>query len=176
MKSRIPLFILPNALTTGRLLAGPVFLVWGSLPARGIVLALLIAAAATDLLDGRIARTLEVASNFGGGLDTTADKVFVLSLVLKLAENDALPWWVFVVLLSQYSVLAVAGSVYSCRFHRIPVPDASAHAAAVLAVAFVIAGVTMPGNSWTVIIAACLIIANLRHIAIAWRRAAGIQQ
>jgi phosphatidylglycerophosphate synthase len=176
MKAKVPLIIVPNAVTAGRLAAGPIFLIWGSLPARGLVLILLIAAAATDLLDGRIARALKVTSNFGGALDTTADKVFALSLVLKLVEKAVLPWWAFAILLVQYLVLAVAGSIYSYRFHRIPVPEISAHTAAILSVAAVIVGVITLSNFWTAAMAICLMIANLWHIAIAWRRAAGIQK
>lgn len=124
--------ILPNALTVSRLLAGPAFLAWGTLPARGLPLALLIAAAATDLVDGRIARALRVTSNFGGCLDSTADKVFALALLLALADRAVLPWWVFAVLLTQYLLLAAAGSAYVVKFRRIPVPEIAAHSEAAL--------------------------------------------
>ena len=174
MKRR-SLFIIPNALSTARLLAGPAFLIWGSLPMHGLVLAGLIAAAATDLVDGRLARTFDVASNFGGGLDTTADKVFTLALALKLADIGVLPIWAFVVLIAQYLLLASIGTRYSLRFHHIPVPELSAHTAAALAVAVVFVGGISLDHRWTIALAVCLMAANLWHLVIALRRAAGIQ-
>jgi phosphatidylglycerophosphate synthase len=138
-------------------------------------LLLLIAAAATDLVDGRVARALKVTSNIGGGLDTTADKVFALSLMLKLAESAVLPWWILAISLAQYLTLAAVGSIYSRRFHHIPVPEQSAHTAAVLAVAAVIVGVATVNIFWTTALAICLMLANLWHISVAWRRTASIQ-
>jgi phosphatidylglycerophosphate synthase len=162
--------ILPNALTASRLFAGPAFLLWGTLPARGLTLALLIAAVVTDLVDGRIARALRVTSNFGGCLDSTADKVFALALMLALAEKAVLPWWAFAALLAQYLMLAAAGSIYIVKFRRIPVPDIAAHSEAALAVAAVIVGVIALNSLWTTVLAIGLMTANLWHITMAWRR------
>lgn len=168
-------FIIPNTLTVCRLVAGPTFLVWGSLPARGLALGGLILAAATDLVDGRVARALEVTSNLGGGLDTTADKVFALALALKLTVDGILPSWAFALILAQYLALASIGTVYSLRFRHIPVPELWAHTAAVTAVALVIVGVTTLSRPWTIALAILLVAANSVHLVVAWRRAAGIQ-
>ena len=169
-------YIIPNALTVCRLASGLAFLFWGALPARGLVLGGLILAAATDLVDGRIARALKVTSNLGGGLDTTADKVFALSLALKLTEGGILPLWAFTLVLAQYLALALIGTAYSLRFHHIPVPELWAHTAAATAVAVVIVGVTTLSRPWTMTLVILLAAANSMHIVIAWRRAIGIQE
>jgi phosphatidylglycerophosphate synthase len=55
-------------------------------------LVLLIASAITDLLDGITARRLSCVSDYGGLLDTTQDKVFIVvvfsSCLLPLAQTD----------------------------------------------------------------------------------------
>ncbi|MEM6467905.1 MAG: CDP-alcohol phosphatidyltransferase family protein, partial [Pseudomonadota bacterium] len=83
---------LPNILTTGRLLAAPAFaLVFLVLPrplADMVALVLFVLAAATDFLDGYLARRLNQESAFGRMLDPIADKAMVviaLSVVLALS-------------------------------------------------------------------------------------------
>lgn len=82
---------LPNILTVLRLLAAPlVALVFVLLPrpfADWIALVLFVGAAATDWLDGRIARAWGLESRFGAMLDPIADKAMVviaLALVMGL--------------------------------------------------------------------------------------------
>lgn len=167
---------IPNALTVSRLLAGPAFLIWASLPARGLVLIGLFAAVATDLADGRIARALEATSSIGGGLDTVADKIFALCLVLRLTEASVVPAWTFATLLAQYVLLASIGSFYMYRFHNIPAPEKWAHISALFAIAAIIVGVITLNRSWTLALATLLVGANFAHIAVAWRRATGVEE
>src|SRR6187551_3278821 len=96
---------LPNILTTLRLLAAPVMVVLfvlddgaeGAL--RWLALIVFLTAAATDLLDGYLARRWRVVSTFGKLADPIADKVLVLSALAMLAAYDEVPWWPFAVLL-----------------------------------------------------------------------------
>ena len=96
---------LPNILTTLRLLAAPVMVVLfvlddgaeGAL--RWLALIVFLTAAATDLLDGYLARRWRVVSTFGKLADPIADKVLVLSALAMLAAFDEVPWWPFLVLL-----------------------------------------------------------------------------
>jgi CDP-diacylglycerol--glycerol-3-phosphate 3-phosphatidyltransferase len=85
---------LPNILTIVRLLLLPVifilFLMGGEL-ASWICLAMYITGAATDWLDGYIARKMNVVSPFGIFLDPIADKIFVSVLLLLLVGFDRLP-------------------------------------------------------------------------------------
>ncbi|RSL33230.1 CDP-diacylglycerol--glycerol-3-phosphate 3-phosphatidyltransferase [Salibacterium salarium] len=107
---------LPNKITIARILLIPIFMVlmlvpfsfgsWNvngnSLPyahlAGGI---LFILAAATDWLDGYIARKYKLVSNFGKFLDPLADKLLVTAALLSLIEIAVLPAWMAIVILSR---------------------------------------------------------------------------
>ena len=96
---------LPNILTTLRLIAAPVMVVLFVLDDsaegafRWLSLIVFLTAAATDLLDGYLARRWRVVSTFGKLADPIADKVLVLSALAMLAAHDEIPWWPFIVLL-----------------------------------------------------------------------------
>lgn len=86
---------LPNALTVGRLCALPaVVLLYGrdapdaSWPAAIV----LLAAALTDVADGRLARTFDVESEFGRWVDPVVDRVFFFTVVTMLWCYGTLPW------------------------------------------------------------------------------------
>jgi CDP-diacylglycerol--glycerol-3-phosphate 3-phosphatidyltransferase len=94
----------PNILTALRLLAVPLMVALfvadagteGTL--RWAALVVFVAAAATDLLDGYLARRWRVVSSFGKLADPIADKVLVLGALAMLAGFDEIPWWPFIVL------------------------------------------------------------------------------
>lgn len=62
---------------------------------------LFILAAATDWLDGYIARKQNLVSNFGKFLDPLADKLLVTAALLSLIEIGILPAWMAIVILSR---------------------------------------------------------------------------
>lgn len=84
----------PNLLTLARILAVPalvaVFYIDGR-PAHWIVVALFVAAALTDYLDGWIARTWSLESEFGRVVDPIADKILVAAALLLLLTADRAP-------------------------------------------------------------------------------------
>ncbi len=90
---------LPNALTVARLAAVPVFVVLlvadrgaeGAL--RWWAVAVFMVAAATDYLDGYLARRWGVVSSFGKLADPIADKALVLGALVVLVLVDGIPWW-----------------------------------------------------------------------------------
>lgn len=102
---RISMRNLPNALTVLRLILVPVF-IWlyliGSGPARWAALAVFIVASATDYLDGHLARSWHVESNFGRLADPLADKALTLSaFVLLSVDNPFFGWfWLFTILVA----------------------------------------------------------------------------
>jgi len=83
---------LPNKLTLLRVCLIPVFLVF--LYVRAIFFhflwALIVFAAAslTDMLDGKIARSRNLVTNFGKFLDPLADKVLVITALTAFVELD----------------------------------------------------------------------------------------
>lgn len=71
-------------------------------------------AAATDFLDGRLARRWEVTTKLGSFLDTTADKLLVATaLIGLLAVHRASPWVVLVIVGREFTILGLRAAVAS---------------------------------------------------------------
>lgn len=80
---------LPNLLTLSRILLIPVFvlLFWTPTPGRSLAAAVVfVIAAATDLLDGYLARRRSQVTKLGRLLDPIADKLLVLSGLILLVQ------------------------------------------------------------------------------------------
>jgi len=98
---------LPNLLTYGRILAVPLvagLLMYGGVGARWMALAIYVAAAITDFLDGYLARRWQQQSSLGRMLDPIADKVLVAVVLLILCSEQILDGghrWAAVVILSR---------------------------------------------------------------------------
>ncbi len=88
-KNKIKLLI-PNILTMFRLIITPFIVILGLLGHFKIVIILIIIAALTDLFDGKLARYLNVVSDFGAKLDTVSDKVFAIALSLAVIKTNQL--------------------------------------------------------------------------------------
>ncbi len=87
---------LANALTLSRIpLAVAFWLTYGN---RWWSIAIVLAAAASDALDGTVARRARArdpgASTAGEWLDPLADKVFVLAVVVAIMMYEPTPWYV----------------------------------------------------------------------------------
>ena len=80
---------LADVITLARIPLALAFLVLPEPIERLIVLAI---AAATDLLDGAIARRIG-SSRFGGFIDPVADKLFMLAAFIVVALSDRLAWY-----------------------------------------------------------------------------------
>lgn len=50
----------------------------------------------SDLLDGPIARKFNQKSDFGGRLDSMADLIFLISIVIVVVPNVIIPIWIWV--------------------------------------------------------------------------------
>jgi CDP-diacylglycerol--glycerol-3-phosphate 3-phosphatidyltransferase len=96
---------LANAITVFRILIAPVFL-WFLykfyLPGDNVGWVLLLAfifVAATDGIDGAVARKTSTISKFGKLLDPIADKVLIGGSFIVLSMLDLVPWWATVAIL-----------------------------------------------------------------------------
>ena len=103
---------IPNAISMARLAGVPVFL-WLVLGPRSQTgdawaVVLLILAAASDWLDGKIARALNQQSRLGQVLDPAADRLYIVSTIVALAIRSIIPWWLVALLAARELVLAVA--------------------------------------------------------------------
>jgi CDP-diacylglycerol--glycerol-3-phosphate 3-phosphatidyltransferase len=73
--------------------------------ARDLAVIVFLAAAVTDYLDGRIARSLGVVTNFGRLMDPLADKLLVAGAFIAFVGLDLFPaWFVIVVLFREFIV------------------------------------------------------------------------
>ncbi len=93
---------LPNALTLLRLVLIPVFL-WLLLVRHAELEAfwVLAVSAATDWVDGVVARRYDLVSRLGQTLDPVADRLFVLTTMLGLMVHGVVPWWFVALLLAR---------------------------------------------------------------------------
>lgn len=113
---------LPNKLTVLRILMIPVFIVlmtisfdWGVWTIGGTAVgvnqfvAMLVFAVAsiTDWLDGHIARSQNLVTNFGKFADPLADKMLVMTAFIMLVEQGKAPAWVVAIIVCRE--LAVTG-------------------------------------------------------------------
>lgn len=98
---------LANKLTTLRVVLIPVFLVILLSPFvaeplnRYVAVGIFIVASVTDFLDGYIARSRNMVTNFGKFMDPLADKLLVCSALVSMVELGDLPAWVVVIILSR---------------------------------------------------------------------------
>lgn len=109
-----------NKITISRLILIPVMVVFWLVPfgnddvLLGLSLNELIAsiifviAAATDFLDGYIARKYNQISNFGKFLDPIADKVLVISAMTYLISTGRIAFWpVIIVIFREFAVTGI---------------------------------------------------------------------
>jgi cardiolipin synthase (CMP-forming) len=99
----------PNAISVARLLGVPVFL-WLVLGPRADwwAVGLLIAAGASDWLDGKIARAWNQQSRLGQVLDPAADRLYIAATLVGLAARGIIPWWLVGLLAARELVLGAA--------------------------------------------------------------------
>ncbi|MDD3409228.1 MAG: CDP-diacylglycerol--glycerol-3-phosphate 3-phosphatidyltransferase [Eubacteriales bacterium] len=92
----------PNRLTLVRIALIPLLIVlmqFENTACRLLALLVFLAAAATDWLDGWMARKYHIVTNFGKFLDPVADKLLVLSTMIALAGLGRFPAWACIVVL-----------------------------------------------------------------------------
>ena len=100
----VPLLNVANVLTVSRLLLVPVFLValftdgghhvlW-----RLVAAAIFAVASITDHVDGNLARSRGLVTDFGKIADPIADKALTGSALVGLSLLGELPWWVTIVI------------------------------------------------------------------------------
>ncbi|HEL1584200.1 TPA: CDP-diacylglycerol--glycerol-3-phosphate 3-phosphatidyltransferase [Streptococcus suis] len=102
---------IPNALTLGRILIIPVFILlltlWDNYSSHVLATVLFALASATDYLDGYLARKWHVVTNFGKFADPMADKILVMTAFIMLVELGFAPAWVVAIIICRE--LAVTG-------------------------------------------------------------------
>jgi CDP-diacylglycerol---glycerol-3-phosphate 3-phosphatidyltransferase len=101
---------LPNALTLLRIFIVPLLVAvlltpfgenWFGVPRHIFGVSIFLAAALTDFLDGRIARSRNQVSRLGQLLDPIADKLLISAALISLVENRLAPAWAVVIIIGR---------------------------------------------------------------------------
>lgn len=121
------MFTIPNLLTFGRILLVPCFLYASARGSYVAAFVIFVSAAVTDILDGMIARRLNLRSRAGALLDPLADKMLMVCGFLFYTFAERLPvaripgWLTFAVFIRDFMIIVVAYLLYT----RVQVPKLS---------------------------------------------------
>lgn len=116
------IFTLANVVSFVRLLMVPLCL-FLLLNGNNIAATLVFAtAAATDFLDGQIARRAHTVSRLGQLLDPAIDRILMITGVLGVFLVGRIPLWVIIVVVVRDAYLLIGGAWLLSRYHiRVPV-------------------------------------------------------
>ena len=95
---------LPNKLTLLRVCMIPFFVVFARMSAfwaQGVAVGIYALACITDTLDGHIARSRNLITDFGKFMDPIADKLLVMSALVVLTAQGRMPDWVCILMLAR---------------------------------------------------------------------------
>lgn len=97
---------LPNAITLTRILLAPIVVWlllahWQTNVGRILALAAFVLSAATDGVDGGLARKYQLESNFGKLLDPIADKLLLGGTMVSLSIVGSVPWVATILILGR---------------------------------------------------------------------------
>lgn len=100
--SQRTVWTIPNLLTLVRAFGIPLFL-WLFLVQKNASwsFAVLAIGAATDYLDGKVARALHQESALGAAMDPTIDRAYIAATVIALAIRHYIPYWLVGVLIAR---------------------------------------------------------------------------
>lgn len=96
-----------NQITILRLIFVPIFAILVVGRHDTGALAVMAAAALSDVLDGTVARTFRQVSPLGVALDPIADKVLMSTAFVTLSFRGVLPWWLTITVLSRDVVILI---------------------------------------------------------------------
>ena len=142
------IFFVP--LLVAALLADGAFMAaWqNAIPVSRVVFALgvFLAAAATDLLDGYLARRWGQVTTVGTLLDPIADKLLVSAALISLVDIHRVPAWIVILIIGREFAVSGLRSIAAAAGYTISASELgkSKMAAQVTAISLVIAGIRWP--------------------------------
>jgi CDP-diacylglycerol---glycerol-3-phosphate 3-phosphatidyltransferase len=142
---------LPNAVTIGRLVLAPAVVVLVALQPGGSLLAaiLFVLLAASDSLDGYLARSRNSVTRFGTIMDPLADKLLVVPTLVALALLGRLGVWVAIVVLARELAVSALRFAAGRRGTVIPAsPFGKAKMFAQVLTVVILVAVPDPGAAW----------------------------
>jgi len=97
---------LPNKLTVARVVMVPFFILAYVMQIYSVSLLLFVLASITDTLDGRIARSRGLVTNFGKIMDPLADKILVYSALCLFVQDEIIGAWTLIIILAREFIVA----------------------------------------------------------------------
>ncbi len=112
---------LPNALTLLRIFFVPVLVaaLVGQARRELLALAIFLAAAATDLLDGYLARRWGQITTVGMLLDPIADKLLISAALISLVQVGAVPAWMAILIIGREFAISGLRSIAAAEGYTI---------------------------------------------------------
>lgn len=137
----------PNAITAVRLLGLPLF-VWLVLGAGRLLAAffVLVVIAATDWIDGYVARRFDQVSRLGKLVDPLVDRVLLATATITLVIAGLVPWTLVALILLRDAVVLGTALVWFGGIPPIPVSRTGKLATALLLIG--IPGFLLAGVDW----------------------------
>ena len=121
---------LPNRLTLARLAFSAVFVLCFTLefPFRfTAAFGVFLLAALTDMLDGIIARRLNLITDFGKLMDPLADKILTASAFICLIGFEAIPAWAVILIISREFLITGLRTLSAAKGLVIPADNLGKH-------------------------------------------------
>ena len=96
-----------NKITTLRLILIPVFVAFYYFMGRdnNIAAIIFIIASLTDALDGHLARSRNLITNFGKFVDPLVDKVLTMAAFIVLVEGQIIPAWAVIIIIARELII-----------------------------------------------------------------------
>jgi len=122
----------PNALTILRIFFVPLLVavlvednVWVNLPVTNewLALAIFLAAAGTDLLDGYLARRWKQVTTVGTLLDPIADKLLISASLVSLVQVGVLPGWIAILIIGREFAVSGLRQIAAAEGYTIKASD-----------------------------------------------------
>ncbi len=96
-----------NKITIIRLFMIPIFVLVFAINGRAsnIAAIIFIIASLTDFLDGYLARSRNIVTNFGKFADPLVDKVLTMAAFIVLVENSTIPAWPVIIIIARELII-----------------------------------------------------------------------
>lgn len=114
---------LPNLLSVARLIGTVLvflFVIINQPWAFLLATLFFVLASATDFFDGYLARRFHVVSSVGIFLDLTADKIFVVAILVALVQISLVPAWIVVIIITREFLVTGLRSMAAAKGKVIP--------------------------------------------------------
>jgi cardiolipin synthase len=164
---------IPNIITLVRIIIIPVFVTALVYRLYHYALGLFIAAAVTDTLDGLLARLTNQKTALGAFLDPLADKFLLVTSFILFAMKDWIPTWLSITVISRDLIVTLGWLllylVYNITRVEPTIIGKAAVAAQLLLIAYTLvainyAGMPLPGNGVSLLVAFLTIVSGLQYV------------